>query len=363
MGETTATLLMRSALLPMVMLTVPLAAAEPTIADGPPDADASVVSATGGTPPGSSHPEGTLGLGPLRLSSQSPGQSLRLGLIPHTPADLHTGEWKVYAGSSWVNVWADEQDYALDYESLTTEVLVAYGVNDTWAIEVGALHRVTFGGRMDAMIQGFHDAFDLGQDGRTDVALNQTAIRIDPTGSQPGLLLGEEELQNNHQTFLRGSILWTLVHGHDTWPAVSLALTLQAPVGDRAGYDGGLIDVSLDLSLAKAIGDWVGYGSVAWTRFAADEVYGLDLYRSNWAGLGAIEYRITPDWSVVLQYLLSQGVAPDLYVFSKASHELTLGTQVRVGRRTTMQLGLIENLFIFENSPDFGVHFALEMRL
>jgi hypothetical protein len=362
MGETVSTRAPR-ALFAIAVLASPLTAAEPVIVDAPPGAEASSTTPTRGHPPGHAHHESVLGLGPLRLSSQSPGQSLRLGLIPHTPADLHADEWKIYAGSSWVNVWADEADYALDYEAITTEVLVSYGIDDTWAVEVGALNRVTFGGRMDAMIQGFHSAFDLSQNGRKDVPLNQTMIRIDPTGTQPGLLLGDEELQNNYQTFVRGSLLWTLVHGHDTWPAISLAVTLQAPIGERSGYDGGLIDVSLDLSLAKAIGDWVGYGSVAWTRFAADEVYGLDLYRSNWAGLGAIEYRLTRDWSVVLQYLVSQGVAPDLYVFSKASHELTLGTQVRVGNHTTLQLGLIENLFIFENSPDFGVHLALEMRL
>lgn len=312
---------------------------------------------------GHEHPHELLGLGPLRLSSQSPGQSLRLGLIPHTPVDLSAGEWKIYAGSSWVNVWANEEDYALDYEAITTEVLVAYGINHSWAIEVGALNRVTFGGRMDAMIQGFHDGFNLGQSGRDSVPLNQTNIRMDPTDTQPGLLLGADELQNNYQTFVRGALLWTMTDGHDAWPATALALTVQVPIGDRGGYDGGLIDVSLDLSLAKPIGDWVGYASVALTRFAADEVYGLDLHRTNWAGLGAIEYRITSDWSVVMQYLLSQGVAPDLYVFSKASHELTLGTQVRVGKHTIMQLGLIENLFIFENSPDFGIHLALEMRL
>lgn len=362
MGET-ASIRVSRALIAIAVLATPLAAAEPLIVDAPTRPESSLTTQPAGDPPLHIHRQSALGLGPLRLSSQSPGQSLRLGLIPHTPADLHADEWKVYAGSSWVNVWANEADYALDYEALTTEVLVSYGINDTWAIEVGALNRVTFGGRMDAMIQGFHDAFGLGQNGRTEVPLNQTMIRIDPTGTQPGLLLGEQELQNNSQTFLRGSLLWTLVHGHDTWPAISVALTLQAPIGERSGYDGGLIDVSFDLSLAKAIGDWVGYGSVAWTRFAADEVYGLDLHRSNWAGLGAIEYRLTPDWSVLLQYLVSQGVAPDLYVFSKASHELTLGTQVRVGKRTTLQLGLIENLFIFENSPDFGVHFALEMRL
>jgi hypothetical protein len=305
----------------------------------------------------------TLGLGPLRLSSQSPGQSLRLGLIPHTPADLATGEMKAYIGSSWVNVWANHRQYALDYESLTSEALLAYGINSSWAFEVGALSRVTFGGHLDGVIQRFHEVFGIDQDGRDTVPQNQTSIRIDPNGTQPGLLLGAEELDGNRTTFLRGALLWTLSHGEDGWPATALAATLQAPIGDQRGYSGGLFDVSLDLSLAKPLGDWVGYATVTCTRFAADQIYGIHLHRTNWAGFAAIEYRVTSDWSLVLQYLLSQGVAPDLYVFSEPSHEVTLGTQVRVGRHTTLQLGLIENVFIFDNSPDFGVHLALEMRL
>lgn len=305
----------------------------------------------------------TLGLGPLRLSSQSPGQSLRLGLVPHTPADLAAGELKIYVGSAWVNVWANETHVQLDYESLTTEALLAYGINDSWAFEAGVISRVTFGGRMDGFIQGFHDVFNIDQDGRDEVPMNGTSIRIDPTDSQPGLVLGSDELQGNRLVFLRAALLWTLSHGNNGWPATALACTVQAPVGERRGYDGGLLDVSLDLSIAKPLGNWVGSASVAWTRFGADEVYGIHLHRSNWAGLGAIEYRIDPEWSLVVQYLISQGVAPDLYVFSKPSHEVTLGTQVRVGRHTTFQLGLIENVFIFDNSPDFGVHLALEMRL
>jgi hypothetical protein len=304
-----------------------------------------------------------LGLGPLRLCSQSPGQSLRLGLVPHTPADLSVGEWKYLASASWVNVWANEEDVALDYEALTSEALMAYGVSDAWAVELGATSRVTFGGRMDGLIQGFHDVFGLSQDGRDEVPLNQTDIRIEPNAHQPGLVLDGSDLDGNWQFFLRGALIYTFAHGRDGWPAASLACTLQAPIASRRGYEGGLVDVSLDLSLAQTIGDVVLYGSAAWTRFGADELYGLHLHRSNWAGLGAIEWRVTSDWSLVVQYLLSQGVAPDLYAFSKPSHELAMGTQVRVGRHTILQLGFIENVFIFDNSPDFGIHLALEMRL
>jgi hypothetical protein len=308
-------------------------------------------------------PHETLGLGPLRLSSQSPGQSLRLGLVPHTPTELVTGEWKFYAGATWVNVWAKERTHELDFEMVTSEALLAYGVSNEWAFEAGVTNRVTFGGRMDSFIEGFHDLFGLDQQGRDQAPRNDTYVRIDPNSHQPGLVLDDADLQGNRLLSLRGAVLYTLSHGHDVWPAASIACTLQAPLGERRGYDGGWIDVSLDLSLAKAYGSVVIYGSVAWTRFGADQLYDIELHRSNWAGFGALEWRVTRDWSLLLQYLVSQGVAPDLYSLSKPSHELTLGTQVRVGHHTIMQLGLIENVFIFDNSPDFGIHLALEMRL
>jgi hypothetical protein len=351
----------------VVLLTVamqlPAHAAEVAVRSDDTGVPAPAAGNAGAKPAGHTHPQSALGLGPLRLSSQSPGQSLRLGLVPHTPADLATGEWKFYAGSSWVNVWAQEMTHELDFEMLTTEALVAYGMTNEWAIEVGATSRVTFGGHMDGFIEGFHDAFGLDQQGRDGTARNRTHVRIDPNSEQPGLVLDDTELQGNRLFNLRGALLYTLSHGHDVWPAAAITCTLQVPVGERRGYGGNLVDVSLDLSLAKTYADLVIYGSVAWTRFGADRLYDLDLHRSNWAGFGALEWRVTSDWSLLLQYLVSQGIAPDLYSLSKPSHELTLGTQLRVGRHTIMQLGLIENVFIFDNSPDFGVHLALEMRL
>jgi hypothetical protein len=306
--------------------------------------------------------ESQLGLGPLQLVSQSPGQSLRLGLVPHTPAELSTGDWRVHVGSTWVNVWSQGRGYELDYEALASEVLVAHGIDDSFAIEVGAISRVTFGGAMDGFIQGFHDLLGMDQNGRDEVEDNRNIIRIDPTGTQQGVLLSNAELRENRRVFVRVAGLYTISRGGNGWPAISLSGTLQAPIDSSRSYTGGLLDVSLDLSIAKALGNWVGYASVAWTRFGADNVYGINLHRSNWAGLGAVEYRMNPDWSLLLQYLVSQGVAPDLYAFSKPSHEVVMGTQVRIGKRTTFQLGLIENVFIFDNSPDFGVHLAVEMR-
>jgi hypothetical protein len=57
-----------------------------------------------------------VGYGPLSLYSQSPFQALRLGIRPRTPSILGKGERDFWATATWVNTWANEADYFLDFE-------------------------------------------------------------------------------------------------------------------------------------------------------------------------------------------------------------------------------------------------------
>jgi hypothetical protein len=38
-----------------------------------------------------------------------------------------------------------------------------------------------------------------------------------------------------------------------------------------------------------------------------------------------------------------------------------LGFKTKITRYTVLEFGLIENLFFYENSPDFGVHIGITM--
>jgi hypothetical protein len=303
-----------------------------------------------------------IGLGPLRIASQSPGQSLRLGLVPHTPSDLRPGEWEVSLASTWVNVWADGDHYHLDYETDTTALVVAHGVAPGWRMEAEVNTRVTGGGRLDSFIQDFHDAFGLSQNGRDQVPRNRASIHIDATAQQPALDLGPADLQGSRESRLRTSLERSLLDGSGWLPRLSLSATAQVPLESEGSYQGGSVDVGGDLAAAFSFGELVAYLTVAYTRFGSDRSSGVRLYRSNWSGLAALEYRLTRHWSALAQYLVSQGTAPDYHVFSKASHEVTFGTKVLFSSGTEVHFALIENIIIFDNSPDFGIHLGLSQR-
>ena len=303
-----------------------------------------------------------VGLGPLRIPSQSPGQSLRLGILPRTPSNLPVGTWQGFTSATWVNVWANTEDVHLDYESATVSAALAYGLADGWQVEGEVTMRTTFGGYMDGFIEGFHRTFGIGQDGRTAAPRGETAIDIAPSSSQPGLHEDNKDLQRDRAYFARGYVEHTLLHGDDLLPVVALALTAQAPVGHNRLVNGGAVDVGANLAIAKRFGTLVCYTSVAYTRFGADTLSGITLHRSNWSGMAALEYNHNNNASLVVQYLLSQGVAPDYHDLSKASHEVAIGVKFTTGEATEVELGVIENLFVFDNSPDFGVHLGVAHR-
>jgi thiol-disulfide isomerase/thioredoxin len=111
-----------------------------------------------------------VGYGPLSLRSQSPFQSLRLGILPRTPSTLARGEHQMRIAATWANVWANEDrqfdpengvlgPFLLDYESLDANISYAYGLSDTFQIELEYEQRWRFGGVMDGFIEGFHDLF------------------------------------------------------------------------------------------------------------------------------------------------------------------------------------------------------------
>ena len=66
--------------------------------------------------------------------------------------------------------------------------------------------------------------------------------------------------------------------------------------------------------------------------------------------------------SLLLQYMLCQGAAEDWRDLSKPSHEILLGVKAEIGSRTVFEAGLLENLGIPDNSPDFGFHAGLSYR-
>ena len=313
-----------------------------------------------------------VGYGPLSVRSQSAFQSLRLGIMPRTPSTLARGERQLRVGVTWTNQWANDDsafdpeagiygDYLLDYESTDAEVSFAYGLSDTVQLEVGYEQRWRFGGIMDSFVQGFHDLFGLDQSGRDLVPRNQFRILLDPYGDGPAVDLGD----GSQGTFAR-NLLFTFQHnltcGTATLPAFSYAVTGRYAVGDVGETEGGAWDVALSVAASRRFGKFYAYLTLGYAWYSSDSFFGVQLEDTQVTILAAGEWRFKPRMSLILQIMTTQGVAVDFDPFSKTSNEVIFGWKWEVRQAGVLEIGLLENIVTFDNSPDFGVHAAFTQR-
>lgn len=314
-----------------------------------------------------------VGYGPLSVRSQSAFQSLRLGILPRTPSTLGRGQQQVRVGATWANTWnvdgnsfdpenGDLGPYLLDYESLDANISYAYGLSDTFQIEAEYEQRWRFGGGMDGFIESFHDLFGLGQGGRDEWPRNQTNIYIDPLNGDPPVSLAGGEVSGTFAQNLLVTVQHNVTCGTAKWPALSWAATGRYSLGNPGDLEGSNFDVSLSVAASRRFGKFYVYLTLGYAWYGSDTVFGLELETTQATVLAAAEWRFKPRMSFVLQYLGTQGVAKDLGVFSDTSNEIALGWKWEVREAGVLEIGLLENVVSFDNSPDFGVHAAFTQR-
>jgi thiol-disulfide isomerase/thioredoxin len=314
-----------------------------------------------------------VGYGPLSIRSQSPFQSLRLGIVPRTPSTLGRGQHQARIGGTWSNTWTNDDatfdpaggdlgEFLLDFETLDLSLAYSYGISDTFQIEVEYEQRSRFGGVMDGFIEGFHDLFGLGQAGRDEFPRDQTNIFIDTQNGTPQVsLLGSDA----SGTFARGLLL-TFQHnvtcGTAKWPAFSWAVTGRYSLGNPGDLEGDSFDLAVSVAAARRFGKFYLYLTLGYAWYGSNAVYGLELETTQATVLAAAEWRFKPRMSLVFQYLGTQGVAKELGVFSDPSNEIVLGWKWEVRQTGVLEIGLIENILEFGNSPDFGAHVGWTQR-
>jgi len=97
-------------------------------------------------------------------------------------------------------------------------------------------------------------------------------------------------------------------------------------------------------------------------RHAQSDVLGVRLRRTQWSALAAVEYRASKRTSYVVQGLVTSASARDFGDFAKPTYEVTLGFKRVLGPDLLLEASVLENLFIFDNSPDVGFHVGLVWR-
>ena len=89
---------------------------------------------------------------------------------------------------------------------------------------------------------------------------------------------------------------------------------------------------------------------------------GIRLRRTQWSAMAAVEYRASTRTSYLLQGLVTSPSAKDFGDFAKPTYEVTLGFKRVLSRDLLLEASVLENLFVFDNSPDVGFHVGLVWR-
>jgi hypothetical protein len=301
------------------------------------------------------------GYGPLTLSSRSPFQMLRQVMTPRAPYPLREGQVMVTQTVTWTNQWSyKSQTYLLDGEILREGTYLSWGIND-WLLmgfEMAIFHRS--GGFADRFIEGFHDAIGIGQAQREVQPHDDFKIRLHkPDGTVA-------EFTQTRTISMEDTILFAqaaLMTERRSWCTLAAGLQMKLPTGTATDLTQTRhIDGGGYLTAAKTLSrEFVAYLSAGAAFFHPQTFGGINLVEEQWTAILALEYRMTEDFSILIQGLVISGAAENFDEFSEPSFEVTLGFKAKMTRYTAIEFGLLENLVFYENSPDFGVHLGITM--
>ena len=172
-------------------------------------------------------------------------------------------------------------------------------------------------------------------------------------------------LTNSDRGIFNTSVQVSLQHnvtcGTARLPAFSYSVTARwADAEDLSG--GTSLDAAVSLALARRFGSIYLYGTLGYTWFGQDDFRGLALEDTQGTFLFALEWRFRPKQSLILQYLITEGLVRDFSPFSETSNEITIGWKMEMVSKGVLEFGLIENIISFDNSPDFGFHLGYTQR-
>ncbi len=304
-----------------------------------------------------------VGLGPLELRSESPLSILRLTPTPRTPRTLARGQWRLELLTSWNNYFDYEpQLYTIDAEALRFTMSAAYGVTPRLELAVGLPLSYRGGGIMDRFIENFEGLLHVANQDRKRFPRNRYQVLIHGPNGRTFELTGRDAGWGIEDATVGAR--YQLAPGTATTPAVMALLTVKVPTGRASSlFSSGGYDVAAGLSAGQRLGRRFNvYGSVVAMHYAATDMVGVRLKPNQLSLFAGLEYRRSQRMSWLLQALVTSPGAEHFGGFSKNTYEITFGFKRVLGPHVLLEASLLENLFIFDNSPDVGFHVGLVWR-
>ncbi len=321
---------------------------------------AAAAAAAQGTSVWSSSP--AVGLGPILMRAESPLAILRFSPTPEPPVTLDPGQWQVEMLTSWCNYFdVDPALYTIDAESLRFSLHAAYGFAPRFDVKVALPVAYRGGGILDRFITDFEGLLKVPNEARKQAPRNRYLILIRGQNGQTYERSGGDAGWGIEDATV--SVRYQLAEGTATKPAITLSGGVKVPTGRQASlYSSGGYDLAAGVSLGQRLGRFNLYASAFAMHYATTELVGVRLTSTQNSLFAGLEFRKSARTSWVLQGLRTSPGAEHFGGLSRNSYELTLGFKHVLGPHLLLEASLLENLIIFDNSPDVGFHVGLVWR-
>lgn len=290
---------------------------------------------------------------PMWISSQSPLQSLHLGLLPAVPRDLAPGEMFVQRSETWTNVWIDQRpELLIDYEAVDSRLGVSIGLRRSMQLQIALEDRTGTGGKLDSLIENFHHLIRNRDDRHT---VNRDRVNIELRDRKTGALIAS---RHSLGPFSRAATA-TLSKRYGFGPGeLAGAVSVRIPRRGSDPLGPGGIDSGVSLAWSGLIRGRSVHAGAGLSRLASPYIGPLRVGRSEKTLFVAAVQPMTTHTALIAQYLFNASIA-ESGPLANGSHEITVGTRVHVTPYTAFDIGVVENIINLNNGPDFGFHFGL----
>lgn len=115
---------------------------------------------------------------PLYSHAQSPIHANFLSVQLREAQPMPTGSIEFKSAYTQASIWAETDDYFMDYYQNHIDIALAFQVTSFWKSEIGYKKITARNNGLDSLTENFHNFFGIGHNGRDEVPSDQFTISI-----------------------------------------------------------------------------------------------------------------------------------------------------------------------------------------
>jgi uncharacterized protein DUF3187 len=309
-------------------------------------------------------------MGPFNVPPIGLGEMFRETPQFVAPNDHKQGRVQINISSHWLNFWGYHMssdpkyewenppndfplkhgNFLVDMEAFSLNHRISVKTSEHLCAEISIPFVFQSGGVWDGFIENFHDTFSISNAGRSNMPRNEVNGYYVTEGGE-----FVDFSDDIHGVFLGNVIIGGTYLIKSSFPSFGIRALCKLPTSTmKDAFDQNGVDLTFQASTTWNINKFYGHHGFGITFYGSDGLDELKFKRERYSTFSAIEYSCSKTFSIIAQLNTASCVA----AYPKLERPVLMGIigfKKKLGSGT-LEFGIIENMFYYDNSPDLGIH-------